>query len=117
MKITNDMIHKAYLYAKKVYNNEITRGEAKVEISRVTGMNNGSANDYITVLLAMLKGEEYHRTINAYATRYFLENIRADFGQEVFTKALSATEQHAKYYSSLGKGNLTSIEDIVKEYK
>ena len=117
MKITKDMVHKSYLYAKKVYKNDITRSEGKIEITRATGMNSGSAGDYITAFLAMMSGDEYRRTINTYATDYYLQNIKVDFGQEAFIKALSAVEQHVRYYNKLGRGNLKSIQDVVKEYK
>lgn len=65
----------------------------------------------------MMAGEEYRRTINTFATRYYLESIRNDFGIGAFNKALNAIEAHAKYYSTLGRGHLRSIEKIVKEYK
>jgi hypothetical protein len=65
----------------------------------------------------MMDGKEYRRTINTYATEYYLENIKKDFGTEALNRALKATEEHVKYYSTLGKGNLRSIEKIVQEYK
>jgi ribosomal protein RSM22 (predicted rRNA methylase) len=49
MKITKEMVEQAYEHAKKVYHGQLTRSEAKTEISKVTGMNSGSAQDYITV--------------------------------------------------------------------
>jgi len=117
MIITNTMVEYAYYIAKKVHNCSLTRSEGKVEISKETGMKIGSANDYITVFLEMMAGKEYHRTINNYATRYYLENIRDDFGNEALNKAVFATDRHTKYYGTLGKGNLTGIERMVKEFK
>ena len=38
------------------------------EIARRTGMDVGSAGDYITCFLAMIEGKGYTRTINLYAT-------------------------------------------------
>lgn len=49
MRITKEMVEMAYEYGKKVYNGQLTRTKAKVEINRLTGMDTGSAQDYITV--------------------------------------------------------------------
>jgi hypothetical protein len=49
MKITSNMVEKAYLYGKKVYNNEINRNQAKYEINGSTAMKIGSTQDYVTV--------------------------------------------------------------------
>jgi len=38
-KITNEMVEIAYNYAKKVYSNELTRNEGKIEVAKVSGMN------------------------------------------------------------------------------
>lgn len=117
MKISNEMVEQAYLLAKKVYNHEAPRNDAKFQINSASGMEPGSAQDYITVFLAMLDGQEYRRTINTYATKYYLENIKKDFGIETLKKALNAVDKHVKYYKTLGKGSLKSIENILKEFK
>jgi len=113
-KITNEMVEIAYDYAKKVYSNELTRNEGKLEVAKVSGMNAGSAQDFITDFLAMMEGREYHRTMSNYGTTYFLKNIKKDFGDESFLLALEATEKHIKYYNSLGYGQLKAKEEIVK---
>lgn len=112
-KITNEMVEIAYNYAKKVYSGELTRNEGKIKIAKVSGMNVGSAQDYITDFLAMMEGKEYHRTMSNYGTAYFIENIKKDFGDKTFQLALEATEKHIKYYNSLGYGQLKTKEDIV----
>ena len=116
-KITNEMVKIAYEVAKKVYYGNITRQEGKLVISKETGMNPGSAQDYITDFLAMMEGREYHRTMSNIGTAYFLENIRKDFGDKAFQLALEATEKHIKYYNSLGYGQLKAKEAIVKRLK
>ena len=116
-KITKEMTGIAYDYAKEVYSGELTRNEGKLEIAKVTGMNAGSAQDYITDFLAMMEGKEYHRTMSNYGTTYFIENIRKDFGEKAFQLALEATEKHIKYYNSLGYGQLKIKEEIVKGFR
>lgn len=91
----------------------------RVRISNLfgrTGMNAGSAGDYITDFLAMMNGDKYTRTLNEYSTRYFIEHIREDYGETAFRKALSACKKHAEYYTTLGHGRLAYVERIVGEY-
>lgn len=116
-KITKEMSEVGYEYAKKVYAGELTRTEGKIEIAKVTGMNAGSAQDFITDFLAMMEGSVYHRTLNNYTTKYFLESIKKDFGDEAFRLALEATEKHVRYYNGLGRSQLKGIEEIVKDLK
>lgn len=111
------MVEQAYYFGKKVYSGEITRNQAKYEINAVCGMDVGSAQDYITVFLGMMYSDEYRRTINTYATNYYLCNIKNDFGIETLRKAVNAVDLHTKYYRTLGRGSLASIENIVREYK
>lgn len=117
MKITRDMVEQAYTYGKKVYSDEVSRNQAKYDVHTTSGMDTGSAQDYITVFLGMMNGEEYHRTINTYATEYYLENIEKDYGLDALKKAVTAVDLHTKYYKTLDKGSLVSIENIVKSYK
>ena len=114
--LTNEMTTVAYEIAKKVFEGSVGRTEGKDEIVRRTGMNAGSAGDYITDFLAMMNGEKYSRTLNEYSTRYFLERIREDYGESVFQKAIDACRKHAAYYATLGHGRLAYVERIVEEY-
>jgi hypothetical protein len=54
----------------------------------------------------MMDGEEFQRTINIYATDYYLENIKSDFGLDALKKAITAVDLHTKYYRTLGRGSL-----------
>lgn len=115
MKITNEMTHRAYEIVKMVYHGNLTRNEAKYKIADETGMNAGSAGDYVTNFLAMMEGQRYTRTMNTYATRYLLEKIKLEFGEEQFKKALEATKEHVKYYNGLNNGTLHSIQNVIDE--
>lgn len=115
LKITMQMSEGAYVIAKKVYSGQITRNEGKIEINRVTGMNEGSAQAFIIIFLAMMNGEEYKRAFNNDTNKFLLESIRQDFGQESYKNALDAVQKHIDYYSTLGKGNLSGLQKIVSE--
>lgn len=117
LKITMEMSKGAYEIAKKVYSGQITRNEGKIEINRVTGMNEGSAQAFITIFLAMMNGEEYKRAFNNDTNKFLLESIRQDFGQDYYKNALNAIQKHIDYYSTLGKGNLSGLQKIVNEMR
>lgn len=116
-KITIHMVATAYEYAKRVYSGAMTRQEGKAAIARASGMNEGSAQDYITDFLAMMEGKEYRRAMCNYGTAYYLENIHKDFGELSFKRAIEATEKHIKYYNGLGYGKQKTKEKILKIYR
>lgn len=117
MKITMEMSKGAYEIAKKVYSGQLTRNEGKIEISRYTGMNEGSAQAFITIFLSMMNGEEYKRAFNNDTNKFLLESIRQDYGEDAFENALYAVQKHIDYYSTLGKGHLTGLQTIVNQLK
>jgi 5-methylcytosine-specific restriction protein A len=110
-----EMSKGAYEVAKKVYAGKITRNEGKIEINRVTGMSEGSAQAFITIFLAMVNGEEYKRAFNNDTNKFLLESIRRDFGNDIYKNALNAAQKHINYYSTLGRGNLIGFQKILNE--
>lgn len=80
MKMSRD----AYEVARKVYLIQFTQKEGKVEINNATGMNEGSAQAFITIFLAMINGEEYKRAFNNDTNKFLLESIRKDYGEDSF---------------------------------
>lgn len=77
--ITKKMAEISYDYAKKVYNNQYTISDAKFEVAMISGMNPGSAQDYIIDFNAMMQGEEYKRTMKNSDSKMFIENIKRDY--------------------------------------
>ena len=115
MKITMEMSRGAYEIAKRVYSGQMSRSEGKIEINRLNGMGVGSAQDFITIFLAMLNGEEYKRTFNNDTNKFLLESIRKDFGEDSFRDALKAVQKHIDYYSTLNNGNLSGLQKIINQ--
>ena len=115
MRITDDMSREAYLVAREVYRGTVGRDDGISDLSKRVGMNRGSASDFINNLRHMLDGEEYHRTLNYYATNHYLQCIRADFGEEALRNALSALRLHLDYYDSLGKGRQVKLRERLEE--
>lgn len=112
-----EMSEGAYEIAKKLYLGKTTRNEGKIEINKVAGMNEGSAQAFITIFLAMMDGKEYKRAFNNETNKFLLENIRKDFGEDYYKNALAAVQKHINYYATLGKGNLTGLQTIVNQMK
>ncbi len=115
-KITIVEIQKIYPIAMEVYKNGTGKSKERDILIKNTGMNTGSAGDYIRVFQKMMNGEEYNRTINQEATRYYFKNILKDFNKEALKNALNATKLHFEYYATKGKGELKSIRAIHKEF-
>lgn len=80
-------------------------------------MSEGSAQAFITIFIAMMNGEEYKRDFNNETNRFLLTSIRKDYGENTFRKALIAVQKHIDYYSTLGKGDLSGLQDIINEMK
>lgn len=116
-KITMEMTQIAYDMAKQVYSKSVSLTEGRELLVKETGMNSASAGDYINNFLAMMSGKCYCRTMNSQTTRYYLERISEDYGKDALNNALTACEEHTKYYATLGYGQLKKIEQIIVEYK
>ena len=116
ISITNEMVAYAYEISKKVFENELGRTEGRDEIANKANMNSGTASSYISAFLAMMNGERYTRTLNEYSTRYFLNAIFEDYGEEALQKALKACSKHSTYYSALGHSKLAYVDKILEEY-
>lgn len=80
-------------------------------------MNEGSAQAFITIFLAMMRGEEYKRAFNNGTNKFLLESIRKDYGEDYFKNALNAVQKHIDYYSTLGKGNLKGLQSIINQMR
>ncbi|HLR35773.1 MAG TPA: hypothetical protein VK071_10675, partial [Tissierellales bacterium] len=114
--ITEEMVAYAYEISKKVFKGKLSRTEGRDQITNQVNMNPGSAGDYISAFYSMMEGERYTRTLNEYSTRYFLESILEDYGEEGLRKAVKASSKHATYYAALGRGRLAYVEKIIEEY-
>ena len=114
-KNTKEEIHKAFEIAKKVHLSEISVSDG-ADILADTGLKRSSGLDYIYAYSKLLQGILYTRTINAYATDYYLDRILKENGKDVLKTALLALYQHIEYYEETsgasvkkGRRNLRQI--------
>lgn len=114
-KINNKMIECSYVTAIKVFNKEIGRKDGEKEISRNTGMGEGSASIYITAVLSMINRNLYTHTINFNATKFFWDHIGTDYGREAQKKAALITREHVQYYK-IKHCYLAKIDKLAQQY-
>lgn len=115
-KITNEQVAACFKYSGKVHSGIMSQADAKSTISSETGMRDASAQMYIQAFLKMMEGEYFSRTINAYATEYYFENILSDYGSYALLKAISSVKKHLEYYKGIGKSSLPTIHKIVERF-
>jgi len=116
MEITNEQIHEAYTQSKRVYVHKITATEGKDNVVKATGMSEGSASGYINTFVKIMEGAGYTRTINAYGTDYYLENIKKDYGVDVLLTAIASVKKHLEYYEGVGKSSQPKIHKILDKH-
>ena len=110
--ITQNMIDESYKIAVQVFNNVISKQTGIDSLVKNTGMNKGSASDYIENYKCLRNGTVYKRTMNENATRTYLQNIYNDLGVQGLQLALQAVQQHLDYYESLEHGQLSNIRAL-----
>jgi 5-methylcytosine-specific restriction enzyme A len=116
MQISDEQARAAYAIAVRVYAGELTIQAGTDELKRVHRLNSSSARDFINDFKCMMTGRVFHRTMNAYATDYFLSNIRTDFGINALHLALKAVSAHVAYYEHLRKTKLQRIRKILEAH-
>jgi len=116
MEITNAQIHEAYVQAKHVYTGDVSLTEARDKVVEKTGMNGGSAQGYINTFQKIMEGSGYTRTINAYGTNYYLENIKIDYGTDALLTAIASVKKHLEYYEGVGKSSQPKIHNIIEQH-
>lgn len=117
-KISDEAVKAAYTVAKTVYQGKLTRAAGINDLGRRFLLNPSSAGDMIDNVAHMLKGEQYERTNNAFATKHFLRMIHEDFGLDALQNAMAAVDQHLDYYAALKSGSkLPAIRAIVEAFR
>ncbi len=111
-QISETDVRHAYSTARLVYDGTLTEREGIENLVKTRGMNGASASDFIRNFAQMMKGKSYHRTLNRYATRYYLENIISDYGEAAGYSALSATRAHIIYYEGVSKSRAISTREV-----
>lgn len=114
-KITNDIVEKSFEIAKKVYEEKITENEG-IRVLEEIGMKDTSAHHYINNYSNLVRGKLFTRTINAYGTEYFLENIYKENGVTGLRNALLSLSQHIDYYEEASGASVKKGREIYDKF-
>jgi len=101
--ITQQMVEKSYEIGINVYKNQLDRNKGAGILNNQYKMNQNSALMYIGNIICMLNGQCYKRLMAEDHTKYFLNMINKDFGQEYLQKAIYAMKLHIQYIKSINK--------------
>jgi 5-methylcytosine-specific restriction protein A len=102
--------------AKEIWLERKSIGAGVAELTETHRMNDSSARDYITDFTHLMEGRIFHRTMNVYATGYFLEKIQEDFGPNALRLAIKSQIEHVDYYERLRKTRLNKIRAVLKRF-
>lgn len=114
-KTTNEQIQKAFEIGKKVHLNEMSVSDGANELAN-SGMKRNSGLDYIYAYSKLIEGRLYTRTINAYATDYYLDRIYKENGEIGLKNALLALTQHIEYYEDTSGASVKKGRKIYEKF-
>ena len=103
-----------YEAAKKVYAHEISVDNAVSDLMKKTEAKSSSLKMYFNIYAHMRKGKCYKMGTSASFTKFLLEHIFSDFGEETLFTALKATKLHAEYRASVNNEQ-PGIEKVCRE--
>ena len=117
MRVNNQLMPLVYELSKNVHNGRIELKDAVNELSNNGQMERGTASDYINSFVAILKGVPPRRTINAFATRFLLENISNDYGTERLANSVIVFSEHLTTYERLKNTTMKTQRNILNEFQ
>ena len=117
MQILNSLVPEIYGIVKQVIDGSVRRKEGISLLAQRSGINDSTAGDFIHMMRRMLDGKRFTRNSSAYITEYFLVQIRGDYGEDSFQKALTALEQHINYYSEIRHTPLITLKAVYNKYR
>src|SRR5262245_20254289 len=115
-KISKEAVRAAYDVAKRIREHKLSGKQGLKILENKYGFNRNSAETYIHDYDCMVKGQLFTRTLNAFATDYYLRRFLADGGREALLRALSALRQHIEYYESTSDSRSNTARGIYDHF-
>lgn len=109
-----------YSYCVKVFDHKTTTNSACEELRGKTPSSESSLKMYFNIYSCMRKGTCYKMGTSAAFTRFLIERIFHDYGEDALYKALSSAKQNAEYRilcNNEQPGIEKTCRDIISEYK
>lgn len=114
--ISKEAVRAAFEVARRIREGALSGPEGLTILVKDYGFNKNSAETYIHDYDCMVKGQLFTRTLNAFATQYYLTRFLADGGQSALMRALSALQQHIDYYESTSNTKLRKVQSIYNTF-
>ena len=108
-----------YEFAKKVYAKEICANDACDRIQGNVPFSKSSLKMYFTIFSSMMRGKCYKMGTSESFTKFLIESIYKDYGEQAAYRALSSAKQNADYRISCGNeqpGIEKACREIIKEH-
>lgn len=115
--ITEKQFHQAYTLGFRVIKKKMQLSDAIEILASDYDMGKESAQYYINTLSHMYKGEMYKLTINAKATRYFIESLLKDCDEQIARLALSSLESHIAHRRAVHGDNQIQNSELSSEFR
>lgn len=112
-KITPAMVDEVWLAFSKYTGESGEINLLSTEVSGKTGMNQGSAFIYLTVLSNLVNGDPNTRVLKYKDLEYLMEKIKSELGENNYQKALKSLESSIPYWREKIPG---SYADKVEAY-
>jgi hypothetical protein len=101
---------------KKIDKEKNPKKIAVDEIHKETGMSEGSAKIYLTILEKLKKGQYFHQGMSANEALYFLSQIYKDYGKSTYEKSLESLDKKIDYVSYILDQH-SRIENLFNDLK
>lgn len=115
--ISQQDAQEAYSTARRVYSKDLSEIQGVQHLVNNRGMNAASSSDYIRNFKQMMLGKSYHRTLNAFSTKLYLQRIRDDFGDGLARKALAAVRAHIIYYEGVSGTRSPGLRALCDQFE
>lgn len=114
--LSPEQIAALYRIATEIHLGHKTIQRGKEDAQLLHGINPNTAGLFLPNLKRMLSGERYTSRMGEPMTRYFLDNIKKDFGDVALANALVAVSKHAIYCKQIGFP-LPFLQKILEDYQ
>ncbi len=116
MAITEEMTMACYEAAKEIYSDRSAISEKAESVALSTGMNAGSAKDYIRVFFFMISGERMKRAMAEKDVRYYFTRIYSDYGMEGLQNTVNSLQEYLDYDRQNHSGLQKTEDEFTEEY-
>jgi hypothetical protein len=107
----------AYKVAKRIREGQLSGKQGVAILVSNYGFNRNSAQTYIHDYDCMVRGQLITRTLNAFATEYYLTKFLEDGGPVALSLALSSLGQHIPYYEKTRHTRVNKLRAIYDRFR